>query len=59
MASSDERQRLATKGSITLTQATGLTGADLAQKALLQATGQTVGPGKDGAYLMKLHGGPA
>jgi hypothetical protein len=59
MAAQDERQRLATKAGVTLTQAVALSGADLAQKALLNATGTTLGPGIDGATLMKSHGGPA
>jgi hypothetical protein len=55
--SSTERQRLATKAGLTVTQATGLSGADLAQKALLTATGQSLPI--DGARLMQLAGGPA
>lgn len=57
--SATERQRLATKAGVTLTVASRMSGADLAQKALATAAGTSVGAGKDGAYLTKLAGGPA
>lgn len=52
-----ERERLATKAGVSESVARTMSGADLAYKALLNATGQS--GSVSGARLMQLHGGPA